>query len=345
MLSFAMAKLHLEAEVQTLHTRHPFIIARGGKSEYRTVVVKLRDDDGLEGWGEAAGIAYYGETPETILAALQSYATVLPETPLDLETAERGFETVLTGNPSARAALSAALHDMVGKRLGIPVWKLWGLDPAKAPKSTFTIGLDTVEKMQSKVKEAEQYPILKIKLGTDRDIKILQGLREVTKKELRVDANCGWTVKQAVQMLPVLEEFGVTVLEQPLDPRDIDGLGTIRRQASLPIIADESCLVAADIPRLVWNVDGINIKLAKCGSLREALRMIDVARSHNLMVMVGCMIESSLAITAAAHVTPLVDIVDLDGAALLADDPFIGATITGGQVTLPTGPGLGVRRR
>lgn len=345
MLSFAMSKLHLEAEVQTLHTRHPFIIARGGKSEYRTVVVKLRDGDGLEGWGEAAGIAYYGETPETILAALQSYATVLPETPLDLETAERGFETVLTGNPSARAALSAALHDMVGKRLGIPVWKLWGLDPAKAPKSTFTIGLDTVEKMQSKVKEAEQYPILKIKLGTDRDIKILQGLREVTKKELRVDANCGWTVKQAVQMLPVLEEFGVTVLEQPLDPRDIDGLGTVRRQASLPIIADESCLVAADIPRLVGNVDGINIKLAKCGSLREALRMIDVARSHNLMVMVGCMIESSLAITAAAHVTPLVDIVDLDGAALLAGDPFIGATITGGQVTLPTGPGLGVRRR
>ncbi len=340
-----MSKLHLEAEVQTLHTRHPFIIARGGKSEYRTVVVKLRDGDGLEGWGEAAGIAYYGETPETILAALQSYATVLPETPLDLETAERGFETVLTGNPSARAALSAALHDMVGKRLGIPVWKLWGLDPAKAPKSTFTIGLDTVEKMQAKVKEAEQYPILKIKLGTDRDIKILQGLRAVTKKELRVDANCGWTVKQAVQMLPVLEEFGVTVLEQPLDPRDIDGLGTVRRQASLPIIADESCLVAADIPRLVGNVDGINIKLAKCGSLREALRMIDVARSHNLMVMVGCMIESSLAITAAAHVTPLVDIVDLDGAALLADDPFIGATITGGQVTLPTGPGLGVRRR
>jgi L-alanine-DL-glutamate epimerase-like enolase superfamily enzyme len=135
------------------------------------------------------------------------------------------------------------------------------------------------------------------------------------------------------------------VLEQPLDPRDIDGLGTIRRQSSLPIIADESCLVAADIPRLVGQVDGINIKLAKCGSLREAIRMIDVARSHNMMVMVGCMIESSLAITAAAHFTPLVDIVDLDGAALLAEDPYIGATITGGQVALPVTPGLGVRRR
>jgi L-alanine-DL-glutamate epimerase-like enolase superfamily enzyme len=340
-----MSKLRLQAEVQTLRTKHPFIIARGGKSEYRTVVVKLTDGDGLEGWGEAAGVTFYGETPETILAALQTYATVLPESPFDLETAERGFETALRGNPSARAALSAALHDMVGKRMGVPVWKLWGLDPAKAPRSTFTIGLDTVEKMQAKVREAEQYPILKIKLGTDRDIAILQGLREVTKKELRVDANCGWTVKQAVQMLPVLEEYGVTVLEQPLDPRDLDGLAEVRRHSSLPVIADESCLVAADIPRLAGRVDGINIKLAKCGSLREALRMIHVARAHGMMVMVGCMIESSLAITAAAHVTPLVDIVDLDGAALLADDPYLGATISNGQVTLPDGPGLGVRLR
>ncbi|HEX7918605.1 MAG TPA: dipeptide epimerase [Gemmatimonadales bacterium] len=340
-----MSKLHLEAEVQSLRTKHPFIIARGGKSEYRTVVVKVRDKDGLEGWGEAAGISYYGETPETILAALQSYATALPDDPFDLETAERGFETVLKGNPSARAALSAALHDMVGKRLGIPVWKLWGLDPKQAPKSTFTIGLDTVEKMQAKVKEAEQYPILKIKLGTDRDIQILQGLREVTTKELRVDANCGWTVKQAVQMLPVLEEFGVTVLEQPVDPRDLDGLEVIRRASSLPVIADESCLVASDVAKLAGKVDGINIKLAKCGSLREALRMIHTARAHGMMVMVGCMIESSLAITAAAHVTPLVDIVDLDGAALLAEDPFVGATIANGQVKLPDGPGLGVRRR
>ncbi|HEU4763742.1 MAG TPA: enolase C-terminal domain-like protein, partial [Gemmatimonadales bacterium] len=164
-------------------------------------------------------------------------------------------------------------------------------------------------------------------------------------KELRVDANCGWTPKQAVQMLPVLEEFGVTVLEQPVDPRDLDGLALVRRHSSLPVIADESCLTSADIPALVGRVDGINIKLAKCGSLREAIRMIHAARAHRMMVMVGCMIESSLAITAAAHLTPLVDIVDLDGAALLADDPFVGASIAGGQVRLPDGPGLGVTRR
>ena len=224
-------------------------------------------------------------------------------------------------------------------------WKLWGLDPAATPVSTFTIGLDTPEKMRAKVIEAEQYPVLKVKLGTHRDGEILRAIRSVTQKELRVDANAGWTRKRAIGMLPVLKEFGVTVLEQPLPPHDLDGLAAVTRAASIPVIADESCLVATDIPRLVGAVDGINIKLAKCGSLREALRMIAVARAHGLMVMVGCMIESSIGITAAAHFTPLVDIVDLDGAALLADDPFTGATIDGGRVTLPTGPGLGVRRR
>ncbi|HWA16428.1 MAG TPA: dipeptide epimerase, partial [Gemmatimonadales bacterium] len=222
---------------------------------------------------------------------------------------------------------------------------MWGLNPEKAPRSTFTIGIDTVEKLRVKVKEAEQYPILKIKLGTDRDVEILQTIRDLTPKELRVDANTGWNKKQAISMLPVLKEFGVTVLEQPLPAEDIEGLEAVTRASDIPVIADESCLNTHDIPRLVGKVDGINIKLAKCGSLREALRMIAIARAHHMMVMVGCMIESSIAITAAAHFTPLVDIVDLDGAALLGTDPFVGATIDGGQVRLPTGPGLGLSRR
>ncbi|MGH7584912.1 MAG: dipeptide epimerase [Gemmatimonadales bacterium] len=340
-----MSSLRLEAEVLTLKTRHPFIIARGGQSEYRTVWVRLRDGDGLEGWGEAAPNRYYGETPETVLAALDVYGTVLPKDPFDLEEAERRWESALRGNASARAALSAALHDLVGKRLGVPVHRLWGLDPAKAPRSTFTIGLDTPETMQQKVVEAAEYPILKVKLGTDRDEEILRALREATDRELRVDANCGWSVKQALRMLPVLEQYGVTVLEQPLDPRNLDGLAQVSAAAEIPVIADESCLVARDIPPLAGRVDGINIKLAKCGSLREAIRMIAVARAHGMLVMVGCMIESSIAITAAAHFTPLVDVVDLDGAALLAQDPFKGATIAGGQVRLPEGPGLGLARR
>jgi L-alanine-DL-glutamate epimerase-like enolase superfamily enzyme len=222
---------------------------------------------------------------------------------------------------------------------------LWGIDAGRAPRSTFTIGIDTAEKIREKVLEAEQYPILKIKLGSDRDLEILKTIRSETDKELRVDANTGWNVKQAIRMLPVLEEFGVTVLEQPLPPGDLDGLAAVRRASRIPLIADESCLVAADIPKLVGVVDGINIKLAKCGSLREALRMIAIARAHHMMVMVGCMIESSIAITAAAHLTPLVDIVDLDGAALLSNDPFNGATIDGGQVRLPSGPGLGLSCR
>ena len=337
--------LRMEAECLELRTRHPFIIARGGDTDYRTVWVRLRDGDGNEGWGEAAGTKFYGETPESVLSAVKLYATALPTDPFDIEETERRWEVMLRENPAARAALSSALHDLVGKRLGIPVYRLWGLDPAKAPQSTFTIGLDTPEKIRAKVLEAKQYPILKIKVGTDRDEEILRTIRDVTDKEIRVDANCGWTVKQAIGMLPVLKEYGVTLLEQPLPPHELDGLAQITRRADIPVIADESCRTAVDIPPLVGKVDGINIKLAKCGSLREALRMIAIARAHGLMVMVGCMIESSIGITAAAHFTPLVDIVDLDGAALLANDPFVGASIDGGRVTLPTGPGLGVRRR
>jgi L-Ala-D/L-Glu epimerase len=335
----------METEVLKVRTRHPFIIARGGRSDYETVWVRLKDGDGNEGWGEAAPSSFYGENTQTILAALQRYGELLPSDPFDLEEAETRWATSLRRNPSARAALSAALHDLVGKRLGIPVWRLWGLDPAKAPRSTFTIGLDTPEKIKAKVLEAEQYPILKIKLGTDRDEEILRTIRGVTTKEIRVDANCGWTVKRTIQMLPVLKEFGVTVLEQPLPPNELDGLAEITRRSEIPVIADESCETLTDIPRLVGKVDGINIKLAKCGGLREAIRMIAAARAHGMQVMVGCMIETSIAITAAAHFTPLVDIVDLDGAALLANDPFVGAGIEGGQVSLPTGPGLGLRRR
>jgi L-Ala-D/L-Glu epimerase len=338
-------RLHLEAEFLELRTKHPFIIARGGQSDYRTIWVRLRDGDGNEGWGEAAPTKFYGETPESVLSALNLYACEMPDNPFDLEETERRWATRLRRNPAARSALSAALHDLVGKRLGVPVYRLWGLDPAKAPMSTFTIGLDTPEKIRAKVLEAAQYPILKIKLGTDRDVEILRTIRDTTDKEIRVDANCGWTVKRAIAMLPVLAEFGVTVLEQPLPPNELDGLAEITRRASIPVIADESCETAVDIPRLVGKVDGINIKLAKCGSLREAVRMIAIARAHGMMVMVGCMIESSLGITAAAHFTPLVDIVDLDGAALLANDPFLGASIDGGRVTLPEGPGLGVRAR
>ena len=340
--------LKLFVEQASITTKHPFVIARGSTNGYKRAWVRLVDGDGQEGWGEADPSSFYGESLETVLATFDKLKSHLPQDPFDLETAEARWEHVVPRNWSARAALSAALHDLVGKKLRQPLWRVWGLDAKKAPISSFTIGLDTTEKIKAKVAEAQQYPILKIKLGTDRDEEILRTIRDATDKPIRVDANAGWDVARAKEMIPILKEYGVEFVEQPLVPDDLDGLAEVHRfalQQQLPVVVDESCLVAADIPRLAGRVDGINIKLAKCGSLREALRMIATARAHDMLVMVGCMIETSLGITAAAHFTPLVDAADLDGAALTVDDPFTGATIDGGQIRLPTEPGLGVRRK
>ena len=337
--------LKLSAEVVTLTTRHPFIIARGGQSDYRVVCVRLSDGDGVEGLGEASPSAYYGETAETVLEKLKILEPHLPKDPFDLDAAEARFAQVVPKNGAARAALSGALHDLVGKRLGVPLYKLWGLDPKKAPVSSFTIGIDTPEKTRAKVKEASGYSILKVKLGTDRDEEILKTIRDATDKPLRVDANAGWTKERALKMLPMLKEYGVEFVEQPLPPDDLEGIAAVRKAGILPVVVDESCIVAADIPRVAQAADGINIKLAKCGSLREALRMIATARAHKMLVMVGCMIETSIGITAAAHFTPLVDAADLDGAALTANDPYCGAEISGAPIKIPEGPGLGVTRR
>jgi L-alanine-DL-glutamate epimerase-like enolase superfamily enzyme len=337
--------LSLSFDILDLQTRHPFTIARGSTTAYRVVRVRLRDTDGVEGWGEAAPSRYYGETADTVAAALARLAPALPADPSDLEGADAALLRVAPRDAAARVAISAALHDLAGKRLGAPLWRLWGLDPARAPLSSFTIGLDTPERMQAKVREAAPYPILKIKVGTPDDAAVLRAVREVTDKPLRVDANAGWTVSEALARLPLLEEMRVELIEQPVAPDDLEGLAAVHRASRIPIVADEACRTAADIPRLAGAVDGINIKLAKCGSLREALRMVEVARVHGLSVMVGCMIETSLGITAAAHLTPLLDLADLDGAALLVKDPFVGATIDGGRLVLPTGPGLGVTAR
>jgi L-alanine-DL-glutamate epimerase-like enolase superfamily enzyme len=337
-----MTPLRLETEIVTIRTKYPFRIARGVQDTYRTVLVRVFDGDGRVGLGEAAPQRYYGETCETVEAAMAVYGPTLPDDCFALDRLERSLLTTMSGNNSARAALSTAFHDLAAQRMGVPLWRMWGLDRAAAPHSTFTIALDTPEVMRRKVEEAAEYPILKVKLGVENDREILETIRRTTDREIRVDANGGWSRSKAIAMLPLLEEFGVTVLEQPVTATDIEGLAAVTSAAGIPVIADESCLVASDIPRLVGAVDGINIKLAKTGGLREALKMIAVARAHHLMVMVGCMIETSVGISAMAHLTPLVDIADLDGAALLAHDPFDGASIPRGQITLPDRPGLGV---
>ena len=328
----------------TLRTRHPFVIARGGSSDWRTVWVKVTDRDGAEGWGEAAPSRFYGETPETVASALERLAPVLEGADAwSLEAIEAGMQRAIRFNGSAKSAVSAALHDLAAKRLGVPLYRLWGLDPAAAPRSSFTIAIAGEAELRRRVAEAAEYPILKVKLGSDRDEEIIRTVRDAAPgKTLRVDANAAWTPKHALRMIGLLAELGVEFVEQPLPPHDLEGLRFVRERSVLPVIADESCIVATDIPRLAGAVDGINIKLSKCGGLREALKMIATARAHGMLVMAGCMIESSLGITAAAHFAPLLDCADLDGAALLANDPFAGATIAGGRVELPARPGLGV---
>ncbi|MEO5588687.1 MAG: dipeptide epimerase, partial [Gemmatimonadaceae bacterium] len=260
-----------------------------------------------------------------------------------LEAIDITLDRALRGNNAAKAAVSAALHDIAGKRLGIPVHRLWGLDPAHSGESSFTIGIADNDGLRKRVADAARYPILKIKLGTDRDMEIVRVVREAAPaKRLRVDANAAWTASHAVRMIDFLADNDIEFVEQPVAQHDIEGMRFVRTRSKLPIIADESCLVSTDIPRLAGAVDGINLKLAKCGSLREAVRIVHVARAFGMSVMAGCMIESSLGISAVAQLAPLIDHADFDGAALLSNDPYDGATIDEGQIRLTDRPGLGV---
>jgi len=332
--------IKLSHQTIELKPTHPFVIARGGYAHHRNVIVRLTDDDGIEGFGEAAPNRYYGESVATVVAALGQFKPIIERAdPMALESTEAHLNRVLRGNASAKSAVSSALHDLVGKRLGLPIHKIWGLDSSAIAESSFTIAIAGNDELERRVAEARDYPILKIKLGTDRDMEIVRIVRTAApEKRLRVDANAAWTPKHAVQFLA---DQGVEMLEQPVPATDIDGLRFVRKGSKLPIFADESCLVATDIAKLAGAVDGINIKLAKCGSLREALRMVHTARALDMQVMAGCMIESSLGISAIAQISPLLDFADFDGAALLSSDPFRGATIAGGTIRLSDGPGLG----
>jgi L-alanine-DL-glutamate epimerase-like enolase superfamily enzyme len=243
--------------------------------------------------------------------------------------------------------VSAAAHDLLGKKRGKPLFELFGLDPAGCPPSSWTIVIPVDEAaLRRRIEEAHPYPILKVKLGTDRDEWIVRLVRQSARdKVLRADANAAWDADRAIHMAGFLADHGFELLEQPLPPDDLDGFRKLRPHSRIPVIADESCRTSADIPRLEGAVHGINIKLSKCGGLAEARRMAWDAVERRMKVMLGCMIESSLGITAAAHLAPLVNYADLDGAALLAHDPYVGATIANGVLRLPGGPGLGVVAR
>jgi len=347
-----------------LRTRHTFRISRSAVDVAENVLVAI-EHEGLTGLGEAHPYDYRGEDRCRILRALGFFTHWLQAQPFLVEALAESPSASSIGNrqsaignllnclpPEVRAsrgavaALDIALHDLAGQLLGQPLWQFFGLDPSHTPVTSFTIGIAPIPEMQEKVREAERYPILKIKVGTGRDLEILDAIRAVTDKPLRVDANAAWTVPEAIEKLRAIAGYGIEFIEQPIPPGDISGLRCIREAVPLPVIVDESVTTADDIPPLRGAVDGINIKLAKCGGLLEALWMIELARSLGLEIMLGCFVESSISITAAAHLSPLADYADLDGNLLLAHDPYEGVALDpAGRLILPDRPGLGLRPR
>jgi L-alanine-DL-glutamate epimerase-like enolase superfamily enzyme len=337
--------MELTANTLDLTLATPFRISRSVQTHAYNVQTRI-DADGVEGIGEAAPSGYYGERRESVLMALTDFAEQIESDPGHIEDIVTAMDQRLHANAAAKASVDMALYDFLGKHLGAPLYQLLGLNPEHTPLTSFTIGIDEPAAMARKAAlAAKTYSILKIKVGAGRDLEIVRAIREVTDVTLRVDANAAWTPKEAIRAIRELEPYNIEFVEQPLPPADLEGLRFVREHVTLPIIADESCVTEDDIPRLVGAVDGINIKLMKCGGIHHALRMIHTARAHHLKIMLGCMIESSLSITAAAHLSPLVDFADLDGNLLINDDPFEGVRVEQGKLILPNRAGLGVRAR
>lgn len=338
--------MDLSFETFDLKLHVPFTISRGTQTVANNVQIHLHDGE-LTGIGEAAPAEHYGELQSTVLSFLEALSTQLSTTSsIAISTLHNLMDETARLNPAAKAAVDMALYDLLGKRLGAPIYEMLGLDKASTPQTSFTIGIDTPEEMARKAADARHYPILKVKVGTPDDYSNLEAIRrERPDAVIRVDANEAWTPKQAVRHLEELEEFGLEFVEQPVPAEDLEGLGYVQSVVDIPVIADEACIVPADVPRVVPYADGINIKLMKCGGLYPALQMIYAARAHGLSVMLGCMIESSIAITAAAHLSPLLDYADLDGNLLIDDDPWVGVTVDNGKLLLSDRPGLGLLQR
>jgi L-alanine-DL-glutamate epimerase-like enolase superfamily enzyme len=331
-------KLHWEPI--TLDLKVTFRVAHGASDQRYNVLVYL--DDGV---GEAATVPYYGETREGIIEYLKSVPD-LGEDPLDLDAvlAKRP-----AGSRAARSAIDEALHDLWGKKLGQPLYKLFGLNPHHLPLTCFTIGIAEPEVMAEQAKVLS-YPILKIKLGSEEDEAIVAAIRKVTDAQLLVDANAGWTRERALQIIPRLVDYDLKLVEQPLAVSDVEGYFWLKeklraQKVDIPIFADETAKTSHDVVKLAGAVDGVVVKTMKSEGIREALRMIHTARAHDMQIMLGCFIESSVGVTAAAHLAPLCDYADLDAPLLIKNDPYCGLKYDGAKLSLPDGPGLGVERR
>jgi len=333
----------VEIKTKRLDLRHAWTIARN-TSTYKEYAFVRIEKDGVYGIGEAAHNVRYGESLESTVATIEKAIPILQKgDPWKFVDINDAVQAVCEGQTAAKAGIDIALMDWLTKWLGLPLYQFWGLDAKKAPQTTFSIGIDTMDMVKTKVQEADPYPLLKIKMGKDNDEEVLTAVRSVTAKTLRVDANEGWKDKElALRKVEWLAKNGVDLVEQPMPADMLEETAWVKERAPIPIIADESVKTSRDIPRLAEAFDGINIKVDKAGGLQESLRMIWMARSLGLKIMLGCMVSSSVSITAAAHLSPLTDYPDLDGNLLLAADPFAGVKVKDGWLILPDRPGLGV---
>ena len=331
----------METSVETVrvHTERTFAIARSSADTFERVIFEI-SQDGVTGRGEAAPTSYYGQDAEGVAAALRGAEL---GDPWDIEGA-------LARNgampPSALTALDNAMHDLAARRLGVPVYRLLGLARPE-PVSAYTLGIADRKTTVAHAKRLRAHQILKVKVGGWNDVETLRAVRRASEADLWVDANEAFSPEEAVEVVTGLKEVGVGMIEQPVPVSA--GTEALRRVTEaafpVPVIADESAITAGDVPGLVGCVGGVNVKLAKCGGIRRALEMIHTARAHGMLVMLGCMVETSLGISAAAQISGLVDFVDLDGAMLLADDPYSGPLYENGRILLPEEPGLGVQPR
>ncbi len=334
--------MELRAGTASLALAEEFGIARGSRTSQSVVRLEL-EHDGIVGLGEATPVYYRGESADSALEFLTTAApAVVGDDPFALEAIEQRLEDVGGDDAAGRAALDSALHDWIGKRLGVPVWRLLGLSP-EAPPTSYTISIDSLDGTRDRARRAADFKALKVKVGGTEDLARLEAVREESRAPLRVDANEGWTLESARELMPELIRLEVEYVEQPFPADDVESFLRLRElEPRLPVVVDEGCHDLTDVAPAAGYADGINVKLAKSGGVREAVRMIHAARALGLRVMVGCMVESQLGVAPAAAIASLADWVDLDGHLLLADQPFTGLRFEDGRVLPGPGPGLGV---
>ena len=338
-------RLKLSFQPYELQLRHTFTVSSYSRKTTPGVQVKI-DYEGYTGYGEASMPPYLGQSVETVTDFLSRVNLEQFNDPFQLEEILAYIDSLSPGDGAAKAAIDIALHDLVGKLLGQPWWRLWGLDPSKAPDTTFTIGIDTPDIVREKTREcADRFNILKVKVGLENDKEMIRTIREVTDLPLAVDANQGWKDReQALDEIYWLKENGIVMVEQPMAKERLDDNAWITERSPLPIFADEAIQRLVDIPSIKGAYHGINIKLMKCTGMREAWKMVNYARAEGMKVMIGCMTETSCAVSAAAQLSPAVDFADLDGNLLITNDLFKGMEVIGGKITLSDAPGIGLTK-